>query len=194
MTDEALHYFIEKSKLRVILLNGLTSSAIEGLRKLRPTPDAYSIIADTPNMDKLFKRVTFSFFYTHTHTGIKIHFTNTHTQLLDAGLIHLPERWILMFTDNAGTTAKRQEGAGGSNKFKYFDMYPEMSRLLLSDNVCCNPNCICSSPTMVTFELIHFSFFKSCTHTQHERNSFIISTAMLSFVIVCQVYVQAFLF
>jgi hypothetical protein len=59
VTDEALHYFIENSKLRVILLNGLTSSGIEGLRKLRPTPDAFSIIADTANMDKLFKKVTF---------------------------------------------------------------------------------------------------------------------------------------
>jgi hypothetical protein len=70
-----------------------------------------------------------------------------------------------MFTDNAGT-AKREGGVAvvGSNKFKYFDMYPEMSRLLLSDNVCCNPNCICSSPTMVTFELI---FFKSCTQTHN---------------------------
>lgn len=169
MTDEALHYFIEKSKLRVILLNGLTSSSIEGLRKLRPTPDAYSIIADTPNMDKLFKKVTFVrglllFFFASVceYARIKNSLSRS-AQLLDAGLIHLPERWILMFTDNAGTTTTKREGASaaamGSNKFKYFDMYPEMSRLLLSDNVCCNPNCICSSPTMVTFELIHFCIF-----------------------------------
>ena len=59
VSDEALHYFIVKSKLRVILLDGLSASTIEGLKKLRPTPDAYSIIADTVNMEKLFKKVTF---------------------------------------------------------------------------------------------------------------------------------------
>lgn len=145
VSDEALHYFIVKSKLRVILLNGLSVSTIEGLKKLRPTPDMYSIIADTVNMDKLFKKVTFEEFLCvwgmEGVSGIKF----SHPQLLDAGLIHLPERWILMFTD------KMRGGDVGSKKFKYFDMFPEMSRLLLSDNVCCNPNCICSSPAVVMF-------------------------------------------
>jgi hypothetical protein len=57
VADEALYYFIENSKLRVILLNGLTAGSIENLKNLRPIPDHYSIIADTHNMDKLFKKV-----------------------------------------------------------------------------------------------------------------------------------------
>lgn len=58
VVDEALHYFIERSELRVILLNALTSNGVEGLKKLRPTPDAYAIIADTRTAEKLFKKVT----------------------------------------------------------------------------------------------------------------------------------------
>lgn len=41
-----------------------------------------------------------------------------------------------MFTDFAGETFKHAE-------------YPEMSRLLPHKNVCCNPNCICSSHVTV---------------------------------------------
>lgn len=57
VADEALYFFIVKSKLRVILLNGLTAESIESLKMLRPLPDYYSIISDTPNMDKIFKKV-----------------------------------------------------------------------------------------------------------------------------------------
>lgn len=57
MVDEALHYFIERSTLRIILLNGLTMNGVEGLKKLRPAPDAYAIIADTLSIEKIFKKV-----------------------------------------------------------------------------------------------------------------------------------------
>lgn len=57
MVDEVLHYFIERSTLRIILLNGLTANVIESLKKLRPTPDAYAIIADTQTIEKVFKKV-----------------------------------------------------------------------------------------------------------------------------------------
>jgi hypothetical protein len=57
VVDEALHYFIERSRLRIILLNGLTSNGVDGLKKLRPTPDAYAIIADTLSTERLFKKV-----------------------------------------------------------------------------------------------------------------------------------------
>lgn len=45
--------------MRIILLNGLTVNGVEGLKKLRPTPDAYAIIADTISSEKLFKKVKF---------------------------------------------------------------------------------------------------------------------------------------
>lgn len=36
--------------------------------------------------------------------------------------------------------------------------YPEMDRLMLSQDVCCNPKCICSSYSMVSFSyFIHFA-------------------------------------
>lgn len=58
-------------------------------------------------------------------------------KLLDSGLMRLPERWNLMFTDL------------NAKKFKYFKMYPELSRLVLTKDFCCNPACICSSPAAV---------------------------------------------
>lgn len=59
VVDEALYYFTVHSNLRVIVLNGLTANSIENLKALRPLADSYTIISDTQNMDKLFKKVIF---------------------------------------------------------------------------------------------------------------------------------------
>lgn len=56
--DEALYNFIEKSSLRVILLDQLPSRVIERLKTLRPSPNYYAIIADTENMQKIFRNVS----------------------------------------------------------------------------------------------------------------------------------------
>ena len=58
VVDEALYFFTAHSKLRVIVLNGLTANSIENLKALRPLADSYTIISDTQNMDRLFKKVT----------------------------------------------------------------------------------------------------------------------------------------
>ncbi|CAO1369520.1 unnamed protein product [Diamesa serratosioi] len=108
-TDESLYYFILKSTFRMIVLDQLTPNAVARLKKIRPTPSYYSIIADNANMERLFKIA------------------------LDGDLITMPERWNLMFTDFEG------------DKFKYTNTFPEMSRLILDNKVCCNPICICSS-------------------------------------------------
>lgn len=71
VVDEAFHYFIERSTLRIILLNGLTLNDVEGLKKLRPIPDAYAIIADTASIEKLFKKVN-CFFLGADLFGLKI--------------------------------------------------------------------------------------------------------------------------
>lgn len=58
MADEALYFFAANSKLRVIILNGLTANSIENLKALRPIADSYTIISDTQNMERIFKKVT----------------------------------------------------------------------------------------------------------------------------------------
>lgn len=55
---EALYNFIEKSSLRVILLDQLPSRVIQRLKTLRPSPNYYAIIADTENMQKIFRNVS----------------------------------------------------------------------------------------------------------------------------------------
>jgi hypothetical protein len=57
-TDEAFHTFITRSSLRVILLDQLASNVVERLKTLRPTPNYFSIIADTVNAERLFQIVS----------------------------------------------------------------------------------------------------------------------------------------
>lgn len=56
--DQALYNFIMKSSLRIILLDQLPSNAAQRLKTLRPTPNYYAIIADTVNMEKIFRNVS----------------------------------------------------------------------------------------------------------------------------------------
>jgi hypothetical protein len=56
VVDEALYFFTAYSELRVIVLNGLTANTIENLRTLRPLANSYTIISDTQNMEKIFKK------------------------------------------------------------------------------------------------------------------------------------------
>jgi hypothetical protein len=58
VTDEAAHFFIGKSKLAVIVLNDLTVRNVESLKRVRPIPDFYVIIADTKNLNVIFKKVS----------------------------------------------------------------------------------------------------------------------------------------
>jgi hypothetical protein len=56
--DEAFHAFVEKSPMRIILLNQLAPNVVERLKDLRPIPDYFSIIADTVKMEQLFQAVS----------------------------------------------------------------------------------------------------------------------------------------
>lgn len=55
--EESLYNFIMNSQMRVILLDQLRPSVVYRLKTLRPAPNYYAIIADTVNMNKLFKIV-----------------------------------------------------------------------------------------------------------------------------------------
>lgn len=56
--DEALHAFISKSPLRVILLNQLSPSNVQRLKDLRPSPNYFAIIAETVKTKELFQIVS----------------------------------------------------------------------------------------------------------------------------------------
>lgn len=132
---EGLFYFIMNSPLRIILLDQLGTNVINRLKTLRPAPNYYAVIADTANMDRLFKTVRHNLndvalFAIAIMIKIKISFT---LQARESGLFNrLSDRWNLMFTDFDAENFEHSE-------------YPEMSRLLPNKTVCCNPSCICSS-------------------------------------------------
>ena len=46
----------------MIVLDQLTPNVVARMRTLRPTPSYYTIIADNPNMEKLFKIVNLKMF------------------------------------------------------------------------------------------------------------------------------------
>ncbi|CAO1298261.1 unnamed protein product [Diamesa tonsa] len=94
---------------------------------------------------------------------------------LDGELITMPERWNLMFTDFQG------------DKFKYADTFPEISRLLLDNKICCNPICTCNSGATLKnealksflhqivpiFEMNGFPIQKFSCNPQRERKSLV---------------------
>ncbi|CAO1298804.1 unnamed protein product [Diamesa hyperborea] len=94
---------------------------------------------------------------------------------LDGELITMPERWNLMFTDFQG------------DKFKYANTFPEISRLLLDNKICCNPICTCNSGATLKnealksflhqivpiFEMNGFPIQKFSCNPQRERKSLV---------------------
>lgn len=135
-TDESLYYFILKSTFRMIVLDQLSPNAVARMRTLRPTPSYYTIIADNANMERLFKIVSRKMFLKVLKLLALIIFPFSF-KALDGELITMPERWNLMFTDFEG------------DKFKYADTFPEISRLILDNKICCNPICTCNSGATV---------------------------------------------
>lgn len=57
--QEGLHYIIEKSHLRVLLLNGLSDHVVQRLDSLRPAPGYYSILADAESMQNIYEKVSY---------------------------------------------------------------------------------------------------------------------------------------
>lgn len=129
----------------MIVLDQLSPNVVARMRTLRPTPSYYTIIADNANMERLFKIVSIeqnkkkriSFLKMETLRFIELIIVVAFVQAMDGELITMPERWNLMFTDFQG------------DKFKYADTFPEISRLILDNKVCCNPICTCNSGATV---------------------------------------------
>ena len=56
--DEGIINFIMQSNLRVMIYEEITVNTIERMKNLRPTPNFYSIIANTDEMEKIFRKVS----------------------------------------------------------------------------------------------------------------------------------------
>jgi hypothetical protein len=55
--DEAFYAFVGKSPMRTLFLQQKNPIAFERLNSLRPTPDYFSVIADTPKMEQFYQTV-----------------------------------------------------------------------------------------------------------------------------------------
>lgn len=73
--DEALYFWIDTSLLRMVISGSLDKASANRIRKIRPIPNNFAIIASTANIEKIFQRA------------------------LSENLVILPERWNLVFLD-----------------------------------------------------------------------------------------------
>ena len=55
--DEALYYWIDTEKTRMVLIDTLDDTSAKRLKNLRPIPTSYTMVADTDKMVSLFKTV-----------------------------------------------------------------------------------------------------------------------------------------
>ncbi|XP_045462047.1 ionotropic receptor 25a [Harmonia axyridis] len=73
--DQLLFSWIDTKRMRLVVSEKLDSTVAKKLKKIRPIPNSFALVADTPNMIQLFRKAS------------------------DEGLVSLPERWNLVFTD-----------------------------------------------------------------------------------------------
>ncbi|XP_023311227.1 ionotropic receptor 25a [Anoplophora glabripennis] len=73
--DQALYYWIDSTRLRMMILETLDKITAKKLREIRPYPNNFALVANTQNMNRLLKIV------------------------LDEELVTRPDRWNLVFLD-----------------------------------------------------------------------------------------------
>uniref|UniRef100_A0A336LSJ9 CSON003219 protein n=1 Tax=Culicoides sonorensis TaxID=179676 RepID=A0A336LSJ9_CULSO len=73
--DGMLYHIIQKSKLRVLVIDGLDDSKLRKLSKVRPVPSHFSLIGNTKNLMSWFEMIK------------------------EARMIKIPNKWQFLFTD-----------------------------------------------------------------------------------------------
>ncbi|XP_044745802.1 ionotropic receptor 25a [Coccinella septempunctata] len=112
-TNQLLFSWIDSNRMRMLVSEKLDTAVAKKLKKIRPIPNNFALIAGTQNMMQLFQKA------------------------LDEGLVTLPERWNLVFTDFQHQNFDRKLIYG-----------KPINLLTLDERVCCNfigksPSCSC---------------------------------------------------
>lgn len=55
--DEALYFWIDTTRLRMVISENLDKVNANRLKQIRPTPNNFAIIATTENINKIFSTV-----------------------------------------------------------------------------------------------------------------------------------------
>ncbi|GLV32024.1 Ionotropic receptor 8a [Carabus blaptoides fortunei] len=95
--QEALFYWVDRTSLRMIMMEGLDDVSAERLKTIRPLPSFYVVIAETRNMVEIIKKA------------------------LNKNLIKLAERWILVFLDMEDNSEVKSLIAGLPISLIYYD-------------------------------------------------------------------------
>ncbi|CAG9763323.1 unnamed protein product [Ceutorhynchus assimilis] len=73
--DQSLYYWLDSNRLKMVMTGPIDYKTASKIKNIRPIPSSFAIMATTINMEKLTK------------------------QALDHELLHLSDRWNLIFTD-----------------------------------------------------------------------------------------------
>lgn len=157
--DEVLRYNLKsESPLRFIVFNQPIENIARRLKAIRPVPDFFTIIGESDKtMTRILKDVSLISNFEHEKSSILL-------ILLMTKVIRQIPYTIFFITvcslaqkkaSNEGLFTRHSERwnimlLGHSNGEKFESLSnPEMNRFELSHDVCCNPNCICTSHNMV---------------------------------------------
>lgn len=151
--EQGIHRLLEGSILRVIFYEGMNATNAERLRKTRPLPTYYAVLATTENMQPVFKEVQRScvFFPYFRHLIFPF------WQLEKNEMLSLEDRWNLVFLDFKTT------------HFEHHAKYPKISALIPNPEMCCkfSANCDCSTEVDVSM--------RNDAHTLQNQNCNLIS-------------------
>ncbi|KAL3274820.1 hypothetical protein HHI36_019603 [Cryptolaemus montrouzieri] len=73
--DQLLFFWINSRRMRLVVSEKLDTTVATKIKRIRPMPNNYAVVAKTQNMSQIFRKA------------------------LDEGLVTLPERWNLIFLD-----------------------------------------------------------------------------------------------
>ncbi|XP_066256016.1 ionotropic receptor 25a [Euwallacea similis] len=81
--DQALYHWLDSTRLRMVMAEPLDRTMARKIKQIRPIPNSFAIIASTANMPEIL------------------------SQAIHEGLLDLPDRWNLVFTDFQATNFDR---------------------------------------------------------------------------------------
>ncbi|XP_066148112.1 ionotropic receptor 25a [Euwallacea fornicatus] len=73
--DQALYHWLDSTRLRMVMAEPLDRTMARKIKQIRPIPNSFAIMASTANMPEIL------------------------SQAIHEGLLNLPDRWNLVFTD-----------------------------------------------------------------------------------------------
>lgn len=117
--DQALYTLIEKSNLKILVVNQLSRKTARRLANMRPVPGFFAVIGSTENVNTAFEMVKIM------NNEDEIRGSLTLFQAIKSGLVQMQERWGLVFMDPF------------LNKFEFNNSYQDVTKFLIDRSLPC---------------------------------------------------------